>query len=246
MRNNNQQSNRSRIIVNDDRYRQAELLLDRRVSEVAPRLTDRLEMVRHRYDLSWSSLLQTQRCIEQAVGNGTEQPSLWLYWEETAYPRSVPLLEHALEVINQEMTVLGDAVSRFTLTARRLEGIEPAIMVDSIERALTEVRRVGIDPSTLNEIGQRWQKRLRRAAIRRAAVRILTKETREANLHIMQAEMELLASAPWAHLDRLLMAFELAHSDIRSHFGDRLSSLTELPNATRTHTERQQLPSPVR
>ena len=247
MRTYNQHSDQSRTIVNDDRYRQAELLLKRRVDDVVPRLTERLETVRHRYDLSWQSLLNTHRSIEQTVREGQEPPSVWLYWEETAHPRSVPLFERAMEVIDQEMSILVDAVSRFLLTARRLDGIEPTVMTASIESALLEVRRVGLDPTVINEIGHRWQKRLRRAAVRRAAVRILTNETRQADLHIMQAEMELLDSAPWAHLDRLLMAFELTHSDIRTYLEERLDCLkNERESTVMPRLAHSKLPSSAR
>lgn len=214
-------------IIEDDRYRQAELLLNRRVSASARRLSERLEVIRRQHDLTWTVLLDSHHEIQRMVNHDMSQPSIWHYWEESAHPQSTPLFEAATTAIDEEIPHFSDAVTRFVQTTRRLSKLDGLVTTTSVDRALDSGRRAGLDPTLLNEIGQRWQKRLHRKAVRKAATRVIMQETSKAELLIMQAEMELLDTAPWAHMDRLLMAFELTHSDVRTHLRDRLDNLVD-------------------
>ncbi len=212
-------------IVEDDRYRQAELLLDRRVSTSVQNLDARLERVRQHHDLTWEQLLDSHREIKQMLRRQDNQPSIWLYWEEVAHPRSLPLFDGGLAAIDQELVQLRDAISRFRITASRMDTVDSAVIAESVRRVLDLAGEASFGEGELHAIGERWQKRLRRAAVRQAAIQVMTSHTNDAEAIVGRMELELLNSAPWAHMDRLLMAFELTHADIRSHLRDRLTSL---------------------
>jgi hypothetical protein len=212
-------------IVEDDRYRQAELLLDRRVSTSVERLDAHLEHIRQHHDLTWEQLLTSHREIKQMLRQQNNQPSIWLYWEEVAHPRSLPLFDAGMAAIDQELIQLRDAISRFRTTTSRMETVDSAITTDSVRRVLDLAGQASIGEGELHAIGIRWQKRLRRAAVRQVAMRVVTSDTNNAESIVDQMELELLNSAPWAHMDRLLMAFELTHADIRGHLRDGLASL---------------------
>ncbi len=212
-------------IVEDDRYRQAELLLDRRVSTSVQHLNAKLERIRQHHDLTWEQLLTSHREIKQMLRRRDNQPSIWLYWEEVAHPRSLPLFDGGIAAIEQELVQLRDAVSRFRTTTSRMDTVDSAVIADSVRRVLGLAGQASTGEGELHTIGERWQKRLRRTAVRQAAMRVMTSDTNDAETIVDQIELELLNSAPWAHMDRLLMAFELTHADIRSHLRDGLASL---------------------
>lgn len=215
-------------IVNDERYRQAELLLNRRVSASAIQLHNGLEHLRQTLDLDWSTLLRSHRDVKQLAETDDLQSSIWLYWEQSAHPASLPLLNGGLAAVDSEIPHVANAISRFVQTARRLGIATDSVLQASIDRSLEPLRSASFASEELNEIGQRWQKRLHRAAVRKSALRVLTSETRVADQHVMMAEMQLLDSAPWAHMDRLLMAFELAHSDVRNYLRDTTDKIASL------------------
>lgn len=214
-------------IVNDDRYRQAELLLRRRSLSGAGRLRDRLHLVQQRQDLTWRRLIAEQRAIQAHMGSGYDQPSIWKYWDNTANPTARPLFDDASAVIDEELTLVVDAAVRFAQTARRVGVNNVSVLTRSIRDAVSVIEGAGLAAEPLNEIGARWQKRLHRAAVRKASLSILMAETSQAEMRIIQAEMALLETAPWAHMDRLLMAFEFTHSDVRCHLRDQLDCVTD-------------------
>lgn len=217
----------ARTALIEDRYRQAELLLERRVSACLGNLGQRLELVRRAHDVTWKLLIDAQRDIQDLADSDRDQPSIWSYWEEHAHPRSAPLFEAASAAIAEETALIADAVTRFCQTSRRLGSVSNGVMQHSVGRVLGSLATASMSSTEINELGQRWQKRLRRAAVRRAALSILTSETSRSDQLVVKAEMELLDSAPWAHMDRLLMAFEFAHSDVRTHLQDSISDLIE-------------------
>jgi len=91
---------------------------------------------------------------------------------------------------------------------------------DLCEVAFQGIRRVVLTVRALNEIddlGRWWQDRLRRKAVVSVASRILTSPLRHFELIVSAAEMDILERPPWSHDDRLLSAFELAHSELREY-----------------------------
>ena len=83
--------------------------------------------------------------------------------------------------------------------------------ISAVDRVLDAIP----PPDPINELGEWWQRRLHRGALVRSLPRLLLSGV-EAELVVGTAELALLDGPPWSHGDRLLSAFELAHSEIRS------------------------------
>ncbi len=136
------------------------------------------------------------------------------FWAWTAQPRAQVLIDRASEAIDDELALL---IAELAF-ASPVAGTAPPGHVTRL--GLREVDLAGrvlplLPRSTeLDELGWWWQRRLRRAAVRRSVPAILGGTTADIGLAISRVEMQLLDAAPWVHGDRLLSAFELAYAEI--------------------------------
>ena len=189
--------------------------------EAGSRLEARLHQAMELHDLDRRELLAAQRDVLRLKRAGLV-PSPNDYWGSTAVPRASILVDASLNAIADELTVLGDAIDRFLVATSR-STLEPWI---SGAHGQAAVQRAGISavdrvldaippPDPINELGEWWQRRLHRGALVRSLPRLLLSGV-EAELVVGTAELALLDGPPWSHGDRLLSAFELAHSEIRS------------------------------
>ncbi len=93
-----------------------------------------------------------------------------------------------------------------------------AATTDASVRAIGRVLEAVPSGHGIHDLGSWWHRRLRRAAVRRS-LPALPRAWPAGRIDIVvgRAELELLDGPPWAHGDRLLSAFELAHSEIRTN-----------------------------
>ena len=204
--------------------------LGRSARETADRLGSRLGHVVDRHGLDRPELMAAQRHVRRLRRIGA-LPSAADYWENTAVPRAELLLERAVGIVDEETEHLGDAIERFLITTRRstlepwINGAEGRAAIlrtgsAAIDRTLTALP--GSDP--IDELGEWWQNQLHRRAVVRAIPRLLvSSSTTEAV--VGEAEIQLLDSPPWSYGDRLLSAFELAHSEVRGRLLERTGEL---------------------
>ncbi len=147
------------------------------------------------HGLDRRELMAYQRAVHALRRTG-QAPSPDEFWATTAQPRARRLLDAARAVIDTELAPL----------------VRTRALVSAVDVATAL-------PSTLeiDELGQWWQRRLRRAATLRALPDVAARLPGAAELTIAHHEMWLLDQPPWSHGDRLLSAFELAHAEIRRH-----------------------------
>ncbi|MDA3040818.1 MAG: hypothetical protein O3C27_15060 [Actinomycetota bacterium] len=185
-------------------------------------MTARLDNVRRAHGLDRRTLLASHREVAELEELGLA-PTLGEFWATTANPATEPLVRAACAVIDEELIELRRVLQRFgqvTLAASRDADYEPAAYRVELGAALERLSNCGIDRSSLDRLGARWQTKLRRAARAASLPRSVFLSVRRADDLIGQLEMELLDRAPRAHDDRLLSAFELAHADIHAHLRD--------------------------
>lgn len=181
-------------------------------AEIVQRLGTCLDAVMTAYGLTKRDVRAAERGIRR-LDRRSMAPPANEFWETTAYPRALRLQDEARHVIDRELSQLAsldDHLSRSE--AGRSE----------TERALVAALPT---PCAINDLGSWWQRRLRRAAILRAMPAIVTGVPGQAELAVAEAEVLLLAGAPWSHGDRLLAAFELAHAEIGRYGRRRISEL---------------------
>jgi hypothetical protein len=201
--------------------------LDRRIENLARiadlggrRLTDRLEGIRADLDLDRGTLMAAQEDVLRLERIGA-MPDLAEYWHRWAVPRADEFLSASLTAVleeGQQLSVaLDDMAAAMGGPTRSGPGSWTVTYPDA-ERTAAEaaghLRNAVPDPAPIHDVGLWWQRRLRRAARRRAMPHLLTPGS-DADQLIGKAEMSLLDSPPWCHGDRLLLAFELAHAEIR-------------------------------
>ena len=132
------------------------------------------------------------------------------------------MIEASMTAVVEEGDHLGDALDRFMID---LEGssLQPWGSTAAGRATVEHVTAQAIDqlldaiPSSdpINRLGVWWQRRLRRTATMSALPQLLVAGS-GADALIGRREMELLDRPPWSHGDRLLSAFELAHSEIKT------------------------------
>ncbi len=226
----------------DEEYRQAELRLAQHVGSESRRLSERLDEIRSAHDVSWRDLLTSQRQIRRTVGTAAELTPVE-FWERVAHPRSSLLRDRAIAVIDEHGRSLADACDRFRRTAATLrpdtldvdsitvghplDAPSSAAIHQSVEQALAHFACTGLDQRPLDRLGRRWQRRLKLAALLKAGPAMATGEVEMAERVFGDAEIGLLNSLPWAHGDRILAAFELAHADVRHHLGEQLTLIAQ-------------------
>ncbi len=179
-----------------------------RVDRASSLLAERLDDARTEHDLTWRGLLSAQEGVAGAGRLGTT-PDIETFWAATAVPMARPL-------VDQAQVLIDDGVDLITAGLRRL-GPNPAVHADALsEQIIMRWSTVAMDRAPLDAIGQRWQRRLRRSAVAPTLVRTVSRPMREFSTHLEQTEMAMLDQPPWRHGDRLLSAFELAHTDVKT------------------------------
>lgn len=215
--------------AHNDRYRDASRRLADRSAAIRERLLVELAKAQDQHEIDWRSLLSSQRDIAEQAGS---RPDIEAYWTDHAQPRSEALTTRCLNIIDAHLLLLFDAVSVFA------EGVRPALTLNGeppsadafqslradVERLIQPVSTAGLDRSTIDALGQRWQERLRRQAIRRY-VRSGGETDSTFASAIDAQELKMMHIAPWAHADQLLSAFELAHTEIKRALVDRVDRL---------------------
>lgn len=216
-------TSRFEIVAESDRYREARQRLVDRTAAVETRLAARLHDVQGQRDLTWRLLLSSQRKISKAIGHA---PSPTQFWETEAAPMAAAFATAARLVIDSELENVSDAVSRFTASVSPLLS-DPSIgqfVRTDVSVVLQVLGSNTLDDGPLNDLGDRWQERLHRQAIRRC-MRLRNSNTGEPfDAVVAREELDMLDKAPWIHGDRLLSAFEIAHSETRSHLRDMLAA----------------------
>lgn len=186
----------------------------------ALRLNQRLQATVDRHDLRRKELLATHRDIERlhragALPNPTE------YWQQSALPRAAMLVDESMTALVEEGEQIGCALDHFMA---ELDGADhPWCDTKPGRSAAHELSVFAIAGLTdavpsdreIHALGAWWQRRLRRTATLRA-MPTLVRGRGDADAVIGRTEMDLLDGPPWTHGDRLLSAFELAHSEIRT------------------------------
>ncbi len=202
-------TNRDFIVISDR--------LDHRASVIRRRTAARLSAVWEMHDLSLSELLATQATVAKMSEPATPAE----FWAAEALPRAHALRDAATATIDDELEQFADAVARFHESLRLLArpqrddelGRRGRLHALAAGHSLAET----FPDKTINDVGARWHTKLHRAARRRSFFATFGVPPAEAELALARTEMELLSEAPWSHGDRMLSAFELAHSDIANH-----------------------------
>lgn len=210
---------RARRVVDDSGYQRVSARLTGRADVATTRANERLETVRRSYELDDRALLQTQREVGRQVAEGLA-PSTTEFWESVASPMAERLSDAAKAVVDEEVDELSEAAIRFRRSVRLLDMPTPATYLRAdadLRLALARIEDMSFDPTPLNDIGERFQRRVRRTASLRLWPRSLLISPSETERLVDRAEIELLDHAPYAHCDKLLVAFELAHADVRTY-----------------------------
>ncbi|MEZ5343024.1 MAG: hypothetical protein R2706_16745 [Acidimicrobiales bacterium] len=201
-------------------------------------MSGRLLDVQSALELTLPSLLSEQRKAYRSTGTGTDINAT-VFWQEVAEPRATHYAEQAIAVIDEELTTAHDAVRQFRRSVRAFSH-ETGRRHDQratnrwIAEALQPIVHCGPSMDRINTLGEAWQKKLRRAAVRRSIPDLLLNPHIAARDIIAKTEMELLEASPWILGDRLLSAFELATTDIRNHLLDAVTKLANPPTASQT------------
>ena len=199
-------------------------LLDR-TTIVKRRLDDRLDNIRRRHELDWRNLLSAHRDVA-ALAQAGIAPTPAEYWEVTAAPATIPLVTASRLAIDNELTYYREALERFEHSvslATRTVDFDPARYDDALAASRELVAGIAMDRAPLDRLGSRWQARLHRHAQLASLPASLFLSVRRGSALVAVKELELLDRAPWAYDDRLLWAFEVAHSEIKAHLEKRLA-----------------------
>ncbi len=204
--------------------------LDHRVEVSVRNLSSRLESLHSAHGLKSSELWESQRKISRMAAD-REVPSPSEFWAETAEPWAAIFTSTCILAINEELVPLDDAVSRFaeSIAIANSNGanISNQMIRTVLKKHLTEPVLAGVPGcAELDALGVVWHSRLRRAAWRKTFPAALFRSAAASDMKIATAQVELAATAPWAHGDRLLSAFEGAAADVREHLVDSLANTT--------------------
>jgi hypothetical protein len=151
-------------------------------------------------------------------------PSATAFWEVEAAPVAASLTTAALLAIEPEFDTLDDALARFQRSVGPLIGsarVEHLVRVDA-SAVIWPLTDCGIDRRSIDELGERWQARLHRQAVRRSLLRHPTMSRSKLMTQVAREELAMLDRPPWSHGDRLLSAFEIAHGEIRGRIKERV------------------------
>ncbi len=216
-----------RWVSDDSGYQKVRARLIERADVTTTRANERLEVVRRSYEVDERELLQTQREMGRQTADGLA-PSTAEFWRSHASPRAERLADASKAVIDEEFEELAAATVRFRRSIRSLGVIAPATYAQAeadLSAALDLVATIALDPEPLNQLGERFQRRLRRTASLQLLPGSLLISPAETERIIDRAEIDLLDHAPYTYCDKLLVAFELSHADIRSYVREHTKRL---------------------
>ena len=193
-----------------------------RVDRLTATLLVGLHDIHEAHGLSYNELVRTQRALRR-LESETRAPSAQSFWDSTAYPRAQMLVTAAQPLIDVAGHTFSDAVSRLsrsvelaTVDHQSISPIAPGLLRRMIDVGGNVVCTATPSRDEIDQIGERWHRRLRRAAWKSVVPTQLAMSTTALEDRIDRMELELLEQLPWAHGDRLLSAFELAHVDIKT------------------------------
>lgn len=157
------------------------------------------------------------------------------FWLRTAEPQAGVMLAACSSVQDESRTSIGDLIRRHV---RQVDpdamGVDHPLVAAWTEQVLTEIRRMApamVPRTTVNELGDWWQQRLRRRAALRAVPRSLLAPATHLPLLVDAQEIYLSQLSPWSHGDRMLAAFELAHNQLRGRAVEIEQDLIRLARA---------------
>lgn len=213
--------------ASDDRYRAACQRLADRTAAICGRLEDELGRAQDELEIDWRALLASQREVAEQASKGAA-PMAEIFWIHQAQPRAEELLSGCLSIIDAHLLLLWDALSSHWRSVAPLVVDERAQQLarDDVRRLVEPVRACGLDRARLDEVGERWQHRLRRQAIRRY-VRTGGSTEDGFSAAIDAQELRMITQPPWAQADQLLSAFELVHADVRRAVIERVDRIVE-------------------
>ncbi len=214
--------------VDDDAgYQRVRARLTDRTDVCLRRTAERLETVRLSHEIDERTLLRTHREVGRQAASGLA-PSTAEFWRSTANPLAERLSDAAKLVIDDEMDAFADSTVRFRRSVRLLGSGDP-VTIDRAEHDLHDqllrLSTLAIDRGPLDDLGTRFERRIRRAATMRLGARTFLLSPSETERTIDRIELELLEQPPYSHCDKLLVAFELAHADVRAHVRTRVRAL---------------------
>ncbi len=214
--------------VHDDTgYQRVRARLTERTDACLRRTAERLETARLANEIDERSLMRTHREVGRQVASGLA-PSAAEFWRSSAGPRAERLSDTAKAVIDDEMDAFADSAVRFRRSVRLLGTGDPTT-IDRAEHDLHDqllrLSTLAIDRGPLDDLGTRFERRIRRAATMRLGARTFLLSPAETERTIDRIELELLELPPYSHCDKLLVAFELAHADVRAHVRTRVRAM---------------------
>ncbi len=199
----------------NDRNREASRRLVARTAAIRERLEVELRRTQNDLELDWRALLVSQRDVAELAGRNSA-PLADVFWLHQAAPRADDLRSACLEIIDAHLVLLWDALAAHwrTIAPSLDDNASREQARKDITRMISPLRTFTLDRSFLDDVGERWQERLRRQAIRRH-LRTGGATDDGFSAAIDAHELQMLKLAPWAQADQLLSAFELVHTDIR-------------------------------
>lgn len=206
--------------------------LARVVEEVRRDLVDDLRRCEQRHGVDARTVFAEQERIADLDRWGAA-PELGRYVVSEAEPRARQLSTAAMAVIDHHLGVLDASLPPPPPRRRRTDrrpalrsGAEAAALVRPLGDALPE-------PVHLHAVGDRWQARLRRSALREGAIELLWSPAGEAVERLHGVELLLVDKAPWAHGDQLLRAVEASWIEVgrylRAEVDERCARLDPPP-----------------
>ncbi len=214
-------------VDHDADYHKVRARLTERALVTSTRAIERLEVVRQSYEIDDRALLQTQREVGRQTSEGLA-PSTAEFWRSVASPLADRLADAAKEVIDQELEEFAAGTVRFRRGLRDIGSTNPPLRLQAevdLDAALAHFEGLALDPQPLDAVGERFQRRLRRTASRRMLPRSLLTSPAETERIIDRVEIELLDQPPYSHCDKLLVAFELTHADVRAYVREHIDRL---------------------
>lgn len=201
------------------------------VDTVAAAMASQLAEIQVEHDLTRQEVIAVQDAMS-ALNRKGEAPAANDYWATDAQPRARVLAEASITAIDGRFAdfptrVAGARVAGARVAGSSLEGQPSATTTSTGRQAYTQLLLALPQPTLLNDIGQWWQRRLRRAAVLSSIPAVIVRLPGDGEAAIANREMYLLDRPPWCHGDRLLSAFELAHSDIHRYGRDRIVEALE-------------------
>lgn len=183
------------------------------------------------HGLDRQKLMRTQQAIDAQSKTGSS-PTPTEFWESTALPQSERLRSAAMNQLRLCQDELAAALEQLSHSLRQwpIAGVADETVSGSqsfhdhdlhrrsLHCALRQVAirfRTVLPDSQIDELGRWWQARLYRSALAATLPKSILSSMSELAASARDFEMELLDQPPWSHGDRLLLAFETTHRELR-------------------------------